>query len=76
MSKHDVVFHCRSFLHSYRRKNKLELYNRVLENKDFCNIIISSFKAPFYNYAGLECLIEKSDGCKNCSENSFAKKAG
>ena len=29
-------------------------------------------KAPFIIYADLECLIEKIDGCKNNSENSYA----
>ena len=35
-----------------------------------------SDKAPFIIYADLECLIEKIDGCKNNSENSFTTKAG
>ena len=30
-----------------------------------------SDKAPFINYADLECLIEKTDGCKNNPQNSF-----
>ena len=57
---------------------------RVCENKDFCNVIMSSKdteilefnqyqkfdKVPFIIYADLECIIEKIDGCKNNSENS------
>ena len=31
-------------------------------------------KAPFTIYADLKCLIEKIDGCKNKSENSFPTK--
>ena len=31
-------------------------------------------KAPFVNYADLECLIEKIDTCKNNPENSFTAK--
>ena len=33
-----------------------------------------SHKEPFIIYADLECLIEKSDGCKNNPENSFTTK--
>ena len=33
-----------------------------------------SDKAPFIIYADLECIIEKIDGCKNNSENSFTTK--
>ena len=33
-----------------------------------------SDKASFIIYADLECLIEKTDGCKNNPENSFIKK--
>ena len=57
----------------------------VCENKDFCNIILpfedteilefnqyqKSDKAPFIIYADLECIIEKTDGCKNSPENAI-----
>ena len=33
-------------------------------------------KRPFVIYAGLECLIEKIDGCKSNPENSFTIKVG
>ena len=33
-------------------------------------------KASFVIYADLECLIEKTDGCKNNPENSFTTKIG
>ena len=33
-------------------------------------------KAPFAIYAGLECIIEKIDGCKNNPENSSTTKVG
>ena len=33
-----------------------------------------SDKAPFVIYADLECIMEKTDGCKNDSENSSATK--
>ena len=73
-----------------KQKIKLELHKIVCENKDFCNIIMpsedtkilefnkyqKSDKAPFFIYVALECLIEKIDGCKNNSENSFTTKVG
>ena len=34
-----------------------------------------SDKAPFITYVNLECIIEKIDGCRNNSENSFTTKA-
>ena len=56
------------------------------ENKDFCNIIMPSENTKtleFNKYLNfnkaspkLECLIEKIDGCKNNTENSFTKKVG
>ena len=33
-----------------------------------------SHEAPFTIYADLECLIEKTDGCKNNPQNSFTTK--
>ena len=38
----NVVFYCLNCLHSFRTKNKLESLKRICENKDFCNIIMSS----------------------------------
>ena len=35
-----------------------------------------SDKAAFINYADIECLINKIDGCKNNPENSSATKVG
>ena len=69
-------------------RNKRESHKKVCGNKDFCDIIMPSEdtkllefnqyqkydKVPFIIYADLECLIEKIDGCKNNSENSFTKK--
>ena len=85
-SKHKGDFYCLNCLHSFRTK-KIESHKRVCENKDFCNIIMpsedskilefnqyqKSDKAPFIIYADLECLIEKTDGCKNNPENSHNK---
>ena len=55
----------------------------MYKNRDFCNIVMpsedtnilefnqnqKSDKVPFAIYADLECLIEKTDGCKNNSEH-------
>ena len=67
-----------SCLHSFATEKKLELHKKVCENKDFCNVIMPSEdtkilefnqypkydKVPFVIYADLECIIEKTDGCK------------
>ena len=36
----------------------------------------TSDKVPFIIYVDLECLIEKTDGCKNDPENSSTTKVG
>ena len=75
-------------LNSIRTKNKPELYKRARRNKDFYNVELpsdgtkilefnqyqKSDKAPFISYTGLECIIEKIDGCKNNPENSSTTK--
>ena len=85
---HRGNFHCLNCLHSFATENKRESHINVCENKDFCNFIMPSEdtkilgfnqyqisdKAPFINYADLECLIEQIGGCKNNPENSFATK--
>ena len=66
------------------------MHKNVCEYKDYCNVIIpsegtkilefnqyrKSDKAPFIAYVDLECLIEKTDRCKNNPENSFTTKVG
>ena len=88
ITKNNDDFYCLNCLDSFRAKNKLESHIRLCESKDFCNAIMpfegtqilefnqyqKSDKAPFIIYADLECLIEKTDGCKNNPENSFIKK--
>ena len=78
-SKHHADFYYLNCLYFFATElQKLELYKKVCENKDFCNIIIpledtkilefnqyqKSDKAPFIIYADLECIIlmEKIDG--------------
>ena len=69
-------------------EQEIESYKKVCENKDFCSVTMpsedtkilefnqyqKSDKAPFIIYAGLECIIEKIDGCKNNPENSSTTK--
>ena len=77
-------------LHSFRVKNKLQSYEKVCKNTDFCNIVMTSEdakilefnqykksdKAVFIIYADLERLIEKIDGCKSKPENFSTTKVG
>ena len=35
-------FYCFNCLHPFRTKNKLESHKKVCENKDFCNVIMTS----------------------------------
>ena len=65
-------------LHSLRTKNKLESHKKICENKNFCNVVMSYVDTKilefnqFVSYAGLECLMENIDGCKNNPKNSSA----
>ena len=73
---------------SFRTKNKFGSHKKVCENKDYCNVIMSSEdtkilefnqyqkfdKAPFIIYVDLECIIEKIDGCKNNPEIHLQQK--
>ena len=90
MSKHQGIFYCVNSLHSFATENKHESHEKVYENKDFCNVVMpsednkilqfnqyqKSDKAPFIIYGDLECLIERTDGCKNNPENSYTTKVG
>ena len=87
-SNNNGDLYCLNCLHSFRTENKLESHKRACENKDFCNVIVSSEgtkilefnqnqksdKAPFIIYADLECIIEKTDGYKNNPESSSTTK--
>ena len=86
-SKHHGNFYWLNCFHSLVTKNKCESQKKVCENKIFCNNIMPSEdtkilelefnqyqkfdKAPFLIYADLECLVEKTDGCKNSPEYWF-----
>ena len=75
-------------LYYFETENERESHKKVCESNDFCNTVMSfedtkildfnqyqkSDKASFVIYADLEFLIEKIDGCKNDSENSFTTK--
>ena len=41
-SKNNADFYCLNSFHSFRTKKKLESHTRAYENKDFCNVIMSS----------------------------------
>ena len=86
--KHHGDFYCLNCLHSFATEKRLESHKKVCENKIFCNVRIlsedikklefnqylKSYKAPFIIQADLECIIEKTDGCKNNPENSSTTK--
>ena len=40
--KHYGGFYCLNCLHSFRRKNELELHKKLCENKDFSNVVMLS----------------------------------
>ena len=75
-------FYFLNCLHSFATENKTESHKKVCENKDFCNVVMSSEdnkilelnqyqkldKAPFTIYADLKCLIEEIDRYKNNPE--------
>ena len=72
----------------FSQQIKLESHKKFCENRGFCNVIIpfeetkilefnryqKSDKAPFIIYANLDCVKEKTDGCKNNPENSSTTK--
>ena len=81
-------FSCLNCLHSFRTKKELKSHKKACEKKDFFTVNMpsddtkitefnqnqKSDKAPFIIYADLECVIEKTDGCKNNPENLSARK--
>ena len=66
-------FYCLNCLHSFPTKNKHESYEKVCENRDFCDVITPSEDTKilefnqcqisdqilFVIYVDLECLVEK-----------------
>ena len=68
-------FYCLNCFHSYRTLNKLKKHERLCNNHDYCHVHMpeesknilkyspgdKSLKAPFIIYAGLECLLKKSN---------------
>ena len=89
-SKHRGDFYCLKCLHSFRAENKLKSHEKVCKNRDFCGILMPSVKdkilefnqymksdkMPYINYADIESLIRKIDGCGNNPENFSTAKAG
>ena len=41
-SEHHCDFYCLNYLHSLATKSKRESYEKVCENKDFCNVAMPS----------------------------------
>ena len=86
-SKHNGVFMCLNFLHSYSLKGKLKRHKGVCKNLDYCYIEIPKeesiskynhgkkpVRVTFIIYANIESLIKKINTCYNIPENSSATK--
>ena len=87
-SKHHGDFYDFNFLHSFKAENKLQSYEKVCKNKDFCGIAAPSEKDDILEfklyiksermtciiYADIESLIRKINGCANNPENSSTTK--
>ena len=83
LSQDDDNPFCLNCFHLFRRKSKLESHKKVCENKDLCNVKITSEnnKALEFNkyqksdktqsiiYADVKYLAEKIDVCQNNPEN-------
>ena len=67
-SKHKGNFYCLNCCCSFGIKNKLEPHKKSISQYQ------KSDKAPFIIYEGLECLLEKIDGCKKALKNYLQQK--
>ena len=77
-------FYCLNCFHVYRTKNKLETYEKICENHNYCHVEMpneddkiikynqeeKSIKYPFIIYADLECFLEKISTWHNNLEES------
>ena len=89
-SKLNGDFYCLNYIRSFRTENELKSHEKVCKNKDFCgnvmpsekvnilefNQYMKSDKMPHIDYADIESLIKKIDGCVNNPENSSGTKIG
>ena len=87
-SNHNADFYCLNCFCPYSTKNKLEKHKKICENHDYCHVEMptkdnniikynhgeKSMKMPFTIYADLECLLEKTDTCKNDPNKSSTTK--
>ena len=87
-SNHNGDFYCLNCFHWYSTKEKLEKYEKVCNDHDYCYVELpndnnkilkynhgeKSMRAPFVIYADLECLLEKMHSCQNNPEKSYTEK--
>ena len=87
-SNHNSDYYCLSCFHSYRTENKLNLYKKICENHEHCNIEMpspnnniikynqeeKSLELPLIIYADLICLLKKIDTCYNNPDLSSTTK--
>ena len=84
------IFYCLNYIHSFRTENELKSHEKVCKNKDFCgnvmpsekvnilefNQYMKSDKMLYIDYADIEYIKKKIDGCVNNPENSSGTKIG
>ena len=70
-------FYCLNCLHSFQTDNALKKHERICENNNYCEVVIStksnkilkynygekSLRTPFLIYVDLECLLLKQQSC-------------
>ena len=49
INKINSHFYCLNCVHSFRTNSKLESHKKVCENKDFCNIMMSSVATKIFH---------------------------
>ena len=87
---HYDYFYCLSCLHSFQTENKLDFYEKVCKNEDFCGIVMpsekdnilefnqymKSDKISYIIYADIEFLFKEIDTCANNPKHFWATKIG
>ena len=85
---HDGDYYCLNCFHSYRTENKLNVHNKVCENRNYCKIKMPSndnnfimcnqdekiLKLPFVICADLKCILKKISTCYNNPDLSSTTK--
>ena len=87
-SNHVGDYYCLNCFHSFSTDNSLREHERLCDNHDYCQIVMSekdnnilkyhprkkSLKTPFTIYSDLECLLIKEKSCQNNHEKSYTER--